>query len=165
MDGRYLNATYQPDSPIEGHLNLDNTPDEWVLDGDLEDWIISGSYLQSTNATTSSKELCLAYETVGSAGNINLFTIRSRSNADSSELTSPDITAEVRYEETNALKDGEEYIIAVTKDDGSVYAVKNVATGDTSANTSSVTLNVSSENGTTFKSPTWYGIYLVSLII
>ena len=150
MDGRYLNATYQPNDPIEGHLNLDNSQDEWSLDGDLEDWIISGSYLQSTNATTSSKELCLAYETVGNAGNINLFTIRSRANADSSELTSPDITAEVRYEETNTLKDGEEYIIAVTKDDSSVYAVKNVATGTTSTNTGSVTLDVSTENGTNY---------------
>ena len=153
LDGRYLNATYDDGSPIIGHLNLDDVPDIWVLDGDLEDWIISGSYLKSTNATTSSKELCLAYETVGNAGNVNLFTVRSKSNADSTTITSPDITtAEVRYEETDTLSNGREYIIAVTKDDNSVYAVKNVATGTTATNTGSVSLEVKkdSSNGNAY---------------
>ena len=143
LDGRYLNATYKSDEPIVGRLNLDDTPDIWHLDGDIEDWIVSGSYLQSTNATTDSKELCLAYETVGSSNNrIDLFTIRSRANADSSSLESPDITAEVSYEETDTFKDGGEYIIAATTaaDDSKVYAVKN--NGTTSANTVSVILDV-----------------------
>ena len=140
-DGRFLNATYQSGNPIIGHLYLNDTPDVWVLDGTLEDWIVSGSMLKSTNA-----DKYLAFETVGAAGNVTMFTIRSQNNADSTEISSPDIEFEVRYEETDSLKDGKEYIIAVTKDDGSVYAVKNVS-GSSTANTGSVTLTVVPASG------------------
>lgn len=86
MDGRYLNASYKSTTPLEGRLYLSDTPDVWVLDGEFDDWLISGSYLKSTNASLANKDLCLAYETVGAAGDVNMFTVRSRANSDSSTL-------------------------------------------------------------------------------
>ena len=86
MDGRYLNASYRSTRPIEGHLYLSDTPDVWVLDGEFDDWLISGSYLKSMNASLANTDLCLAYETVGAAGNVNMFTVRPRADADRSTL-------------------------------------------------------------------------------
>jgi uncharacterized protein YjdB len=136
MDGNYLNATYNGVEPYLGELKVDATPDIWKLDASLEDWIVNGSYLQSTNATvtgTNAKELCLAFESKGqnvdgqpyNGSNIQLFTIRSRSNADSSEISSPDLTVEIRYEEVSEFTDGEEYLIGVDTGNGGVYALQN----------------------------------------
>ena len=138
MDNRYLNATYvNNNNVITGHLNLDDTPDVWTLDGSIEDWIVSGSMLHSANS-----DKYLAFETVGAAGNVTMFTIRSQNNADSSTVDSPDLEINIRYFETDALVNGKEYIIAVTKDSSSVYAVNNVATGATATNTGSIVLDI-----------------------
>ena len=49
-----------------------------------------------------------------------------------------------RYEEVNSLEDGKEYILAVTKDDGSVYAINNP--GSSPTNTLTLTVNTASGN-------------------
>jgi hypothetical protein len=53
-------------------------------------------------------------------------------------MVDPDTPAEVRFVETNALSTGKDYIVGVTKDGGSVYAVENV-TGTSSGDTGSKT--------------------------
>ena len=157
LDGRYLNATYtsasSPSSsnPTRGVLKLDDTPDVWVMDGSLESWEIDGSMLKSTNASkTASSDKFLAYEEKDSdssnANTISLFTIRSESNADETTLVDPTATITVTFVETDSFKDGKEYIIAVTKDATSVYAVRN-ASGTSSGNTDSVTLTVTPASG------------------
>ena len=147
QDGRYLNATYtQPSNPsasnpTRGVLKLDNTPDIWKLDSTLEDWMIDGSMLLSSNSNKY-----LSHEESSSSSNgspINLFTVRSQSNADETTLIDPSVTIEERFIETNTLEDGKEYIIAVTKESGSVYAVKNIS-GTSTGNTGSATLDVES---------------------
>ena len=146
LDGEYLNATYTSGSNSgKGDLKLDDTPDVWVLDSgySFEDGFIDGSKLKSTNASaTATSNKFLSYE-----DSANLFTVRSSDNADEVTIVDTETTLEVRYEETNAFVDGKEYIIAVTKDDSSVYAIKNVATGTTAANTGSITLTVVPASG------------------
>jgi len=60
-----------------------------------------------------------------------------------SESFTPFTLDETRFEEVNTLADGKEYIIAVTKDDGNVYAIKN--NGEDYAATE--TLNVNGASG------------------
>ena len=154
LDGRYLNATYNAPSspsasnPTRGVLKLDDTPDVWVMDGSLESWEVDGSMLKSTNASaTASSAKYLAYEEDDGSGNtISLFTIRSESNADETTLVDPTATITVKFVETDSFKDGKEYIIAVTKDATSVYAVRN-ASGTSTGNTDSVTLTVIPASG------------------
>ena len=93
LDGRYLNATYtaatnpSASNPTRGVLKLDDTPDVWVLDGSLDSWEVDGSMLKSTNASaTASSAKFLAYEEGTSSSPLNLFTIRSESNADETHV-------------------------------------------------------------------------------
>ena len=95
LDGRYLNATYtaatnpSASNPTRGVLKLDDTADVWVLDGSLDSWEVDGSMLKSTNASdTASSDKFLAYEEDDGSGNsINLFTVRSKGNADETHVT------------------------------------------------------------------------------
>ncbi|MBQ6662486.1 MAG: Ig-like domain-containing protein, partial [Firmicutes bacterium] len=141
LDGRYLNATYTNNNTggYSGDLKLDNTPDVWVLEGTLEDWEIDGSTLKSSNASsTASSDKYMTHEEGTSSAPLNFFTVRS--TGETSLLVDPTATIETRYIETDSLQDGKEYIIAVTKSDNSVYAVKKVTTG--SGNTGSIELSV-----------------------
>ena len=144
LEGNYLNATYTSGSNSgKGDLKVDNTPDVWSIEGTLEDWMIDGSKLKSANASkTATSDKFLGYE----EDPANLFTVRSTDNADESTLVDPSITIEERFVETDTLEDGKEYIIAVTKDNGSVYAIKNTA-GTGTGNTGSATLTVTPASG------------------
>ena len=145
LEGRYLNGAYTSGSNSgQGNLKLDDTRDVWVLDGTLEDWMIDGSMIRSTNATASTPDRpkYLGYEEAPA----NLFTVRSEENADESTLVDPSVTIEERFVETDRFEDGKEYIIGVTKDSGSVYAIKNV-TGTSTGNTGSITLDVTPASG------------------
>ena len=82
LDGRYLNGTYTSESNSgQGDLKLDDTQDIWVLDSgySLDTGSVDGSYLKSSNASgTASSDKYLGYE----EGSANLFTVRSKDNAD-----------------------------------------------------------------------------------
>nr|AHF24246.1 calcineurin-like phosphoesterase [uncultured bacterium Contig224] len=134
QDGQYLNAVYEATTNPTGCnavLKVDDTPDVWTFNGTLEDWVVSGSLLKSTNA-----DKYLNFEMEGA--NLNLFDVRSESNAHSSSMIDPDNPAEVRYVETDSLSTGRDYIVAVTKDGSSVYAIDNVG-GSSSADTGTAT--------------------------
>ena len=81
LDGRYLNASYRTNSTggKTGELMLNEVTDVWTLDGSLDDWMVSGSLLKSTNAGKS-----LTHEESSQGNSINLFTVRS--NGESSTL-------------------------------------------------------------------------------
>ena len=139
-DGRYLNATYDSTGPIRGHLKLDDVKDKWILDGTLGNTVISGSMLQSTNAS-GSRDIYMAYETQGTKGDVKLFTIRSKWNADTIQFENPDISFETCYEETSGFSDGGEYILAVGEGN-TVAAVKNLY-----GTPRSIQLSVNEEDG------------------
>ncbi len=82
-DGRYLNATYTQNSTsgYDGKLKLDDTKDVWIFDGTLEGWLVDGSKLKSTNASTGNSSDKYLSEETGRAGS-HFFTVRSSNNAD-----------------------------------------------------------------------------------
>ncbi len=142
QDGQYLNAYYNATTNPTGcnaALKLDDTPDVWTFEGSLEDWVLSGSTLHSANA-----DKYMTHEEGSTSSPLNLFTIRS--TGESSSMIDPDNPAEVRYVETTAFADGRDYIVGVTKDGSSVYAIENI-TGTTSGNTGSATLPVVAASG------------------
>jgi uncharacterized protein YjdB len=146
LDGQYLNAVYEPTYDTSGSQNgcnatlkLDDTPDVWTLEGSLEDWVLSGSTLTSTNAGKS-----MTHEEGSTGAPLNLFTVRT--TGEESSMIDPDNPAEVRFIETNAFSDGKDYIVAVTKDGSSVYAIAN-NNGTTSGNTGSESLSVAPASG------------------
>ena len=79
-DDRYLNATYESSGSSwyggnsTSDLKLDDTPDVWTFDGDLDDWLVDGSKLKSANT-----DRYLA-EVTGSAGT-HIITTRSSDSA------------------------------------------------------------------------------------
>ena len=141
QDGQYLNATYGSNSSggSDGVLKLDDTPDVWILEGSLEDWVLSGSTLKSTNSGKS-----ITHEEGSTSAPLNLFTVRS--TGESSSMVDPDTPAEVRFVETNALSTGKDYIVGVTASGNSIYAIENIS-GTTSGDTGSKTLEVNPANG------------------
>ena len=135
QDGRYLNAVYEATTNPTGCnaiLKVDDTPDVWTFEGTLEDWVLSGSTLHSANANKY-----LTHEEGTTTTPLNLFTIRS--TGESSSMIDPDSPAEERFVETDSLSNGKDYIVAVTKDGSSVYAIENVG-GTSSADTGTATL-------------------------
>jgi uncharacterized repeat protein (TIGR02543 family) len=141
QDGQYLNATYTANSTggNDGVLKLDDTPDVWTFEGSLEAWVLSVSKLKSTNA-----DKYLNHEMEDAS--LNLFDVRSEGNAHSSSMIDPDNPGETRYVETDSLSSGKDYIVAVTKDGTSVYAIENTS-GTESGDTGSATLTVTPEMG------------------
>ncbi|WP_050749569.1 Ig-like domain-containing protein [Slackia heliotrinireducens] len=92
---------------------------------------VSGSTLHSANA-----DKYITHEEGSASASLNLFTVRS--TGESSTMIDPGNQAEVRYIETDALSTGKDYIVGVTKDGASVYAIENVG-GSSSADTGTVT--------------------------
>ena len=161
QDGKYLNGTYTSNSTggYDGTLKLDDTPDVWIINGASSGSTVSAHILKSTNASQSDAGDKYLTHGNGDSSVSNIFTLRSESNAtstvfyeytDDGTFIEPDPdnpvtpTGEIRYEETDHFEAGKEYIVAVTKDDSSVYAISKG-----SSSVSAATLDVTAASGET----------------
>ena len=86
-------------------------------------------YSNGFTSSTSGSHAVYVFEKAGSSG-------------DDPTPVDPPVTEGTRYVETDAFVDGKDFILAVTKDDGSVYAIKAG-----SSSVSAATLNVTPASG------------------
>ena len=150
-DGKYINGTYELGSNSgKGDLKLDDTPDVWVLDDGYEiepGGKVNGSYLKSTNASdTADKPKYLGYENNG-----NLFTVRSKDNADTVTIEDteggedPIIPTEgVSYKLVDQLSGNKEYLIVSANNAGSAYALTSPGGSSSGANMGSTAVTIQS---------------------
>ncbi|MBQ2678395.1 MAG: Ig-like domain-containing protein [Firmicutes bacterium] len=75
LDGRYLNSTYLDNDMggKTGTLKLDETKDVWTITGSLDDWVVNGSTLTSSNSGKAITHEELSANDVP----INVFTVRT----------------------------------------------------------------------------------------
>ena len=96
--GQYLSATYERNSSSSGYtgtLTVGDTKDIWIATSGIETWELSGSMLKSSNASinaNNNKEMFLAVNT--GDGGASFFSVRSESNATTTQLIEPEEIAE-----------------------------------------------------------------------
>ena len=91
-NGEYLSATYVSNGRgYTGTLTIGDTQDIWIVQSGLETWELSGSMLQSSNASVNPRNNQAMFLAITTSNNsVDFFTVRSQGNASSSTLIEPD---------------------------------------------------------------------------